>query len=150
MSKLINSSIYIIRTTLVLSAAVLIFSITLNLFFNGSEALTDLSTQAVLFAYLKNIAIVLIALAIVTPLNNINFCKQTSQFNKPSLSIFTEIIITFPGLPLLGLLLSMFVVRITELLNLQVITSSTITAFTLTFWIYGIYKCNTVYFKTNT
>ena len=90
MSKLINSSIYIIRTTLVLSAAVLIFSITLNLFFNGSEALTDLSTQAVLFAYLKNIAIVLIALAIVTPLNTINFCKQTSQFNKPSLSIFTE------------------------------------------------------------
>lgn len=138
-------------TSIIFGGIMLVIQTSLDLFFKTTETIDNLSLDYLRTLFLKNISIVALVLLVLFPLRYFSLKKPTIIIDKPSpaLSPFTKAIIIFPGLPLLGLMLSMIVVRLFEILSISVDPKLSVTVFVLFFWGYGIYKCKTIYFKND-
>lgn len=150
MSKFLKFSSSLILTSILFGAFILVFNIALSLFFDGKEVLDDLTINILLNSYVHSIALVFVALLIVHAFGHVSIGRPSSQIVCPPLSSFTKGLILFVGLPILGLIISMFFVRLVEILAIPISSGVIVAVFTLFFWAYGFYKCKTVFFKSST
>lgn len=151
MNRFLCSLASFAATTIVFGGVMLVIETSLDLFFKTTETIDNLSFDYLYTLFLNNVSIAALVLLALFPLRYFSRKKPTVVIDKPSppISPFTKVIIIFPGLPLLGLMLSMIVVRLFEILSISVDPKLSVTVFVLFFWGYGIYKCKTIYFKND-
>ena len=136
-------------TSLLFGLFITVLNISLSLFFEGMAFANKITLKAVAIGYVHNVVLIFVVLIIVNAFGRINVGKSNPVIGKPALTLFTKTLIIFPGLPLFGLLFSMVFVRLFEIFGVPISRGTTVAVFTLSLWVYGVYKCKTVYFKNN-
>ncbi len=147
MKKFLKFLVSLVVRSIVFAVFITLLSLTLELFFEGAATFENFSAIDLFKTYLHNLALFLF---LFTLLNFVIIGRPERSLGNKPLTTFTKTLIIFPGLPLFGMIFSMYFVRLFELFGLSISPTTIVITATITFWGYGAYLCKTVFFKNNT
>ena len=149
MSKLVKSIFLTFISAAVATVFVTLFLYGIELFFDGYESLENITATEIISVYKEKFIIIFSAFIIISIFNRVNIGKPENTLSKKQISGFTKAVIYVFGLPVLGAILSMIIVRCFNILGFS-FNETYIVILTIFFvWVVGAYLCKTVYFKNN-